>query len=603
MKGYYGVILEVDLTQGKVEKKELPEEDALKFVGGRGLGTKIVWDHLKKPYIDPLSPENPLIFAAGPFSGYPFLSASRVTVVTKSPMTSPVKPPAKTASTIGYSNMGGFFGPAIRFAGYDAIVITGRASSPVYLVIDGDKVDIRDAGRIWSKKASELEELLPLELKGEGFETCYIGPAGENLVRYAAIIHTVGRAAGRAGVGCVMGSKRLKAIAVRGKKLPPVANHKEYLKILEELRKKFASSPSTARWRRYGTAYALLSSSDRGTQAVKNYREGTFLEIDRIGGVAAEEELWVRDTACYACPLGCKKIGVVRTGRYAGTIAEGPEYETGTMLGANLLVSNLDGLMREIADVDDYGLDQISTGNVIGFLMEAYDKGLIDKAFLDGIDLRWGDVEAVLSMIKKIAYREGVGDIAADGLNPLVEKIGEKTAEFAIQVKGHPLAAWNVHTRLTQGLCYATANRGACHLNGHSARSQDFNAFIDSTGICRFASGIYSREGISKALSAITGEAWTIEDCRKTGERIFNLEKCFNYREGFRREDDEIPERFFTEPLTIGPRKGAVIKRDQFKELLDKYYRERGWDVKTTKPSPAKLRALGLDFIIKGLGD
>jgi aldehyde:ferredoxin oxidoreductase len=601
--GYCGKVLEVDLSTGKINKLALSEEDAFNFIGGRGLGIKFLWDRIKEANLDALSPKNPLMFLPGPFSGFPISAASRTCVVTKSALTSSLKSKYRFASTISYSNMGGFFGPEIKFAGYDGIIITGQASSPVYLYIDDDKVEVRDAKRFWGMKINEFDKAIAQEV-GSGFETCYIGPAGENLVRYASILHTPARAAGRGGVGCVMGSKRLKAITIRGKNMPKVAHHKRFLEILEGVRTSILKHQATRQWRRYGTAAALISSSDAGSQAVKNYREGTFLEVDKIGGVATERKLWVRDEACYCCPLACHKVGVVREGPYAGIYHDGPEYETGTMLGANLLVSDLFGLMREIADVDDYGVDQISTGNTIGFLMEAYERGYIDQKFLDDIDLKWGDVEAVLKMIKKIAYREGIGDLASKGVKALAAKIGGDSHKFAIHCKGQELAAWNVHVTPTQALCYVTSNRGACHLNSHSAKEQNIRAIEDSLGYCLFAREGLGEEAIVNLLCAITGYDWTFESGLKTGERIFNLEKCFNFREGFRREDDVLPARFFEEPLTIGPKKGAVLEYKGFRQMMDNYYLERGWDLKTTKPSKERLSSLGLDFAfleVKGL--
>lgn len=601
--GYHGMLLEVDLSKGKTNPLPLSPEDAFNFVGGRGLGIKLLWDRLKKPGINALSPEIPLMFLPGPFSGFPIPASSRTCIVTKSPLTSPLKSKYTHASTVSYANLGGFFGPEIKFTGYDGLIIVGKANSPVYLYIDNDKVEIRDARKFWGMKTNEFDQAIVKELGDRSFETCYIGPAGENLVRFASILHTSARAAGRGGVGCVMGSKNLKAIAIRGTKMPKVADHKGFISLLEEVRNSFKKYSGLERWRRYGTAAALISSSDAGSQAVKNYREGTFLKIDKIGGVAAERNLWVKDTACYCCPLACHKVGVVRSGPYAGVYHDGPEYETGTMLGANLLVSDLNGLMKEIAEVDDYGLDQISTGNVIGLLMEAYEKGYIDQKFLDGIDLKWGDVKAILALIKKIAYREGIGKPASQGAKALASQIGGDSHKFAIHCKGQELAAWNVHVSLTQALCYATSNRGACHLNGHNPGSQNINAIEDSTGHCRFATGGFGKEGIISFLQAISGQTWSSDNYLKTGERIFNLEKCFNFREGFRRRDDVLPARFFEEPLTIGSKKGAVLNYEDFEKVMDNYYSERDWELRTTKPSREKLYSLGLDFAWEEIKD
>ncbi len=417
--GYNGVLLEVDLTAGRTTRIPLSPEDARLYIGGRGLGMKLLAGRLGKPGVDAMSPENPLLFMPGPFSGFPIPSASRTCVVTKSPRTSPLRSKLPKASTVSYANMGGFFGPEIRFAGYDAIVVTGRAAKPVYIHIDDDKVEVRDASKYWGMGTDEFDRRFIEDLGDRRFRTCYIGPSGENLVPYASILNTAARAAGRGGVGGVMGSKNLKAVAVRGTGMPGVADPEKFQSVLAAVRKDFQGSfpegYGVDRWRRYGTAAALLSASANGVMAVKNYSLGTFDDVDTISGVAAEREIWSRDFACYCCPLSCKKAGVVRGGPYAGHVHDGPEYETGGMMGSNLMINDLGALMKAIFEVDDLGLDQISTGNVIGFLMEAYEKKLVDKAFLDGIDLAWGNADAVLAMVRKIARREGVGDLAARG--------------------------------------------------------------------------------------------------------------------------------------------------------------------------------------------
>jgi aldehyde:ferredoxin oxidoreductase len=598
--GYHGVILEVDLTTGKIEERPVPAEDYERFVGGRGLGMKMLWDRVRKPGVDPLSPENPLLFMPGPFSGFPVPASSRTCVVTKSPQTSPVQSPYAKASTVSYANMGGFFGPEIRFAGYDGIVVTGKASYPAALVIEDGKVEIREARKFWGKGTDAFDKAFIAELGDRRFRTCYIGPAGENLVPYACIINTAGRAAGRGGTGCVMGSKNLKAIAVKGSKQPDVGDHKKFLALLEDARRKFNEASSTERWRKYGTAAGLERLSGEGIMAVKNFREGTFTEVEKIGASAAMKKAWIRHFACFCCPLSCKKSGVTIESPYAGLVHDGPEYETGTMLGANLMVSNLEGMLKAIYVSDDYGLDIIACGNVIGFLMEAYEKKYISSQFLDGIDLAWGNVDSTLKMIDKIAKREGIGDLAAQGVKVIAAKVGRDSAKFAMHVKGHELAAHNVHANPPRGLCYATANRGGCHLNGGDVMQQNSSALLDSTGLCRFATGGYGRDLslISDLLSAITGVEWTPDRLTQAGERIFNLEKMFNYREGFRRQDDRLPDRFFEEPLTIGKKKGAVLKRDEFKHMLDQYYQQRGWDLETTCPGTAKLKELGLDFTV-----
>ena len=605
MNGYHGQLLDINLTTGEIQTISIPRKLIETYIGGRGLGMKLLWDRLPRPGVDALSPENPLMFMAGPFSGFPIPSASRVCVVTKSPCTSPVQSDHPHASTVSYSNMGGFFGPEIRFAGYDGIVISGRAAQPVYIVIEDSRVEIRDAGQYWGMNTDALDKSLIRDLKGGRFETAYIGPAGENQVAYASILHTSARAAGR-GVGAVMGSKNLKAIAVRGTGMPPMADFDAFSKALKRARATHTGpldGIKTGLMRKWGTAYGLQSISDDGRMAVKNYREGSFSQVEKINAKVAKKA-WVKDLACYCCPLACKKSGAVKDGPYKTIIHDGPEYETGTMFGANLMISDFGGIMKAIFDGDDLGLDIISTGNVIGFLMEAREKGMISQGELDGIDLRWGNVDAVLEMIQKIARRDGIGDLAARGVKAVSAKLGEESRAFAIHVKGLELAAHNVQANPPRALCYAVANRGGCHLNGDRIEDQNLSAAVDSLGLCAFATDFnqtlvpgIGKDLMAELLTAVTGMDIGTERFLEIGERIFTLEKMFNYREGFRRADDTIPDRFFSDAFTQGPEKGAKLDREAFKETLEEYYREREWDPRTTRPKDAKLRQLGLDFV------
>ncbi|HEN21407.1 MAG TPA: aldehyde:ferredoxin oxidoreductase [Desulfobacteraceae bacterium] len=598
-KGYFGRLLEVNLSTGKIEKTKIADSDIQNYLGGRGLGAKILYDRLK-PGTDPLSPENILMFMTGPFVAYPIPSSSRTCVVTKSPRTSPVEKKYEHSSTLSYANMGGFFGPELKHAGYDGLLVTGKSDKPVYILIEDENVSIEDAGKFWGMKTDEFDKTFHSGL-GEGrYESCYIGPAGENLVPMACIINTAARAAGRGGTGCVMGSKNLKAVAVKGSGIPEVADLKKYNELLGKIRGSFMKKDQgVMNWRYGGTANALASSSRNGTQAVKNYSEGTYSEIEKIGTEANREKIWKRDFACYSCQLACKKSGFAK-GAYGVQVHDGPEYETGTMLGANLMISDLNGLHKLIYDGDDYGIDIISVGNTIGFLMEAMERGHIDAGFLDGIELSWGKVEASLELMRKITYREGVGEIACLGVKELAKIIGKGSEEYAIHVKGHELAAWNVPVNSSSwSITYATSNRGACHMNGGNSSRQDSACLRDSLGACSFASSWY-RDDVHyrHILSAITGLEWTEEEFNKAGARIFTLEKMFNYREGFRRADDTIPEKFFKNEFTYGEHKGAIVMRKEFTQNLDKYYEARGWDKNTSRPEDATLRNLNLDFTI-----
>lgn len=600
IKGYYGIVLEVDLTSETIVKTQILDEYLTEYIGGRGLGARLLVDRMPKPHIDPLSPENVICFMPGPFCGLPIPSSSRTCVVTKSPRTAPINKPSKHASTITYTNMGGFFGPELRFAGYDGLIVKGKSTNLVYIQIDDDKVEIKDASAFAGMGTDDFDKAFHKHLGDFHYESCYIGPSAEKLVPITSVLNTAARAAGRGGAGCVMGSKNLKAIAVRGTKMPNIAHHKEYLKLLDAIRISFSQdTPDRKFWREGGTTNALEESSNGGTMAVKNYAEGSFDLIKNINTATSRKEIWKRDFACYSCQLACKKSGMAK-GAYGGMVHDGPEYETGTMLGANLLIGDLAGLQKLIYVADDYGLDIISVGNIIGFLMEAFDKQLINKTFLDGIDLTWGNVDAALEMLHKIGKAEGIGKLAGKGVQALADEIGQGSHKFAIHVKGHELAAWNVPVAKGWfGISYATANRGACHMNGGNPTAQNESALRDSLGACSFASDWYKDElTYQQFLQAITGQAWTKESFLKAGERIYTLEKLFNRREGFTKTDDILPERFFVDEATTGPAKGIKVGREEFADMLTKYYEERGWDPKTSEPSLEKIKELNLLFMV-----
>ncbi|MBU1368980.1 MAG: aldehyde ferredoxin oxidoreductase family protein [Bacteroidetes bacterium] len=599
-KGINGKILEVNLSTGHIKTVALPESYYTQYFGGRGLGMRLLYDYLPGKGVDALGEDNPLLFVPGMLCGYPLPSASRSCMVTKSPMTSPVNPKHANGSTISYSNMGGFIGPEIKFAGYDAIVFTGVSEAPVYLLVEDDQVSLRPADKFWGMGTDAFDKAIIDELGDRRFETAYIGPGAENGVLFGSVINTAARAAGRGGTGTVMGSKKLKAIAVRGTKMPEIANIAAYNNLLEQIRLSFAAdSESKTDWRYGGTANALQYSSDRGSQAVKNYSEGSFANISKINADAARKSVWKRDFACYACHLACKKSGFAK-GAYGGVVHEGIEYETGTMLGANLLVDDLNALNKMIEIADDYGIDIISLGNVLGFLMECHEKALINLEFLDGIDLKWGDADSVIAMIHKIGKCEGIGKEASKGVKHLASLIGSDSSDFAIHVKGHELAAWNVQGYAkSNGKSYTLANRGACHMNGGEPGRQDQAALRDTIGICSFAASWYRDEMHPRHfIAAVTGTEMSEEQYNQTGERIYNLEKMLNLREGFGRADDVLPERFFKDGHTYGPHKDEVLKKTDFKEMMDSYYAERGWDVATTIPKDEKLNELDLDFVV-----
>lgn len=599
MYGVNGKILEVNLSTGTITKKILDDKYYRQYLGGRGLGMRLLYDYIPHAGLDANDPSNPLMFMPGFFCGFPFPSMSRSCMVTKSPITAPKHKKYPNASTVSYSNMGGFIGPEIKYAGYDGIVFIGQSKQPVYLFVEDELVELRDASKFWGMGTNVFDMAIIDEVGDRRFESAYIGSGAEKGVRFGSVINTAARAAGRGGTGYVMGTKKLKAIVVRGSGMPDVFDHAAYLSLLDKSRLAFgAESEPKTNWRYGGTANALQFSSDRGSQAVKNYSEGTFAGIENINAHAARKQVWKRDFACFSCQLACKKSGFAK-GAYGGVVHEGIEYETGTMLGANLLIDNLNGLHTLIETADDYGIDIITLGNVIGFLMECYEKKFIDAAYLDGINLVWGDVDAALQMVHKIGKFEGVGVKAARGVKFLADDIGQGSADFAIHVKGHELAAWNVQGYAKSfGISYTTANRGACHMTGGEINGQHQSALRDTLGACSFASSWYKGDlQYRHFIQVLTGIEVSENEFNLIGERVFNLERMLNCREGFIREDDMLPERFFKDAYTSGPQQGVMLDRDAFNAIMDDYYTKRGWDLKTAIPETATLEKLDLAFV------
>lgn len=595
--GYMEKMLEIDLTTGNIKTTDTHMKYAKTFIGGRGLGGRLLWDMLKDkdPGLDPTSPDNPLMFLTGPMTGTPLPAPSRITVYTKSGNTKPLNSPYEHASTVAWSCAGGMFAPELKFAGYDGVIITGKANSPVYIVIDNDQVEIRDAKHLWGQGTNKTDKMLREEL-GPDFKHMYIGPAGENGVYYAGIITESSRAAGRSGVGRVMGSKNLKAIAVRGDQIVPV-DHKKVQEARVFLMDLIKNWSAYEQWRRWGTAAMLTQSGQVGTQITKNYQEGTYEHTRKINAVAADNSFWVRHRACYQCPIRCMKIGCIPEGPYQGTIAEGPEYETGTLHGSNLYAQDLYGMMASIEKADDLGFDSISVGNVIAWAMECYEKGILTKADLGGLDLTWGNMDAAIKLQEMICRGEGIGKTLAKGVMRAAEEVGKGSEELAMHVKGSELAAWGIRANHGFGVVYGTSTRGACHQVGPSVLVQHERSLCDTIVACRFVYYGLGSDPLREAFNAVTNFNFSKEEFLQVGERLWNQEKVFNAREGFRREDDYVPKRFQT-PLTYGPKAGAVLTAEDQEKILDDYYTERGWDLKTSFPKEGKLKELGLDDLV-----
>ncbi len=596
--GYAGKILEVDLTSRKVQKTSTEKYlNVQLFVGGKGLGALALWKELK-PHTDPFSPKNILVFSTGPLTGT-LCPSTRMCIITKSPLT----------NTFCDSHVGGHLGPEIKFAGYDAIIARGKSEDPVYLWINNEEVEICDAKHLWGQDTFHTEERIRKEGKDSTIRVACIGPAGEHLVKFALVNTERYRQAGRGGVGAVMGSKNLKALAVKGFGQIRIHNLEAFTQVAKETREAVLENKTIRARRRWGTTRSVLYASDRDLFPTRNFSEATFEEAENLSAEVFEKRFWVKHKACYGCPVNCGKLGVVRSGVYAGTVVEGAEYETATLLGANCGISDHEAVAHANMLCDKLGLDTISTGNVIAFAMECYEKGLLTRKETDGLQLNFGNQEALTRVIPKIANREGVGNLLADGVKTLSERLGEKTRDFAMHVKGLELPGWGIRAAPGMGLAYATADRGGCHMRAWTTSheisgivevvkaQQDYYAACDCLVACQFVKDVVGKERYVQMLNTATGMKMSVDEFVKVGERIWNLARMFNMRVGFSRKDDTLPKRILTEPLPSGIAKGQRLTQTQLKQMLDDYYKLRGWNIQTGKPSKEKLRELELNFV------
>jgi len=621
--GYVGKYLRVDLTTGKIKETPLPEEMARDFLGGNGFGTKILWDEVG-PDVDPLSPENRLIFAAGPLTGTVFPTAGRLEVITKSPLT----------GIYGDANSGGHFTPELKYSGYDMIIFQGRSEKPVYLRLQNNHAELVDATYLWGKGTHETETLIRQKHGDNKIQVASIGQAGENLVRYAAIM-THGCAAARAGVGCVMGSKRLKAVAAHGDLKVPIARQDEFLKTCIDSQREILKNQYTPGVTRYGTPQLSTLMSEVGRFPTKNFQMGHFPYVEEISAEEIEKNHFVRRIACFACPIACHHIVEVKDGKYK-SVDLVTEYETINALGARVWNRNMPSIVKGGFLCDDYGLDTISTGCVIAFAMELYEKGIITEKDTD-LDLTWGNPDTVIEAIHRIAHRKEIGRILAEGVRKAASIIGKGSEYYAMHIKGQEMSAQDGRSQQSMGLAQATASRGADHLKGFPTidetgypneavqrygqqympeiidgiqtkykamvvkDGEEFGAIVDSTGLCKFGTffppALYW-EHIAKALSLITGMDLDVAGLKQIGERIVNLQRMYNVRHGISRKDDAQPQRLLKEPSPSGRAKGHVVYLDK---MLDEYYELRGWEKTTGLPAEKKLNDLRLEYTVTEL--
>jgi aldehyde:ferredoxin oxidoreductase len=617
----------IDLSTGEIHASPIPIELRKLYLGGRGLDMYLLYNHLE-PSVDPLGPDNVLTVSAGLLVGTLASASARTHIGAKSPLT----------GFVGSSNMGGFFAPELRWAGFDHLVIRGKANGPVYLWIHDGEIDIRDASHLWGEDIPTTQELIQEELRDPEIKACCIGLAGENLVRFANVMTGVKNAAGRTGMGAVMGSKNLKAIAVRGTMDLAIRFPEEALEYNAKLIEHIGSTKFAQIMQKWGTMFIYGVTNTTGLVRVRNFQ----LNQQVGGNIEAEhiEDYALGTEGCYGCIIGCRHKYLIRDGPYAGTYAEGPEYTSQGAFGMEVGCNNFETVLIGNHLVNKYGLDTLETGSMMGWAMELYEKGILTDADTDGLKLEWGNDEAVLELVKCIAERRGLGDTLADGPLRAAERIGQDSLKYCIHVKGMS----NLHSdeRPTPSLALgiATASRGSDHLRSRPAidlyhlpehllrkiyggpkpydgpLSSDYTTYegkarmvlwqemlyeaVDCTGICKFHSiflspNLIGFEELSNLIYYNTGLELTPQEIWEVADRAYAVERLFNIREGLTRSDDWLPDRYFDEPTPIGLPivRGKHLDRDRFRQLLDEYYELHGWD-QDGVPTPETLKELGL---------
>lgn len=621
-------VLYVDLSAQTASTEILPSQYFYLYLGGRGLNAKILYEGVPKD-ADPLGPDNLLIFGVGKFIGTPVPTAGQLTITAKSPAT-------------GFyfkSNVGGTWAKALRRAGWDALVVSGVSECPVYLCIDDEHVSFHDASSLWGKSVRETSKELHRELGGRGLDIATIGPAGENLVNFACIMTSMYHAAGRGGLGAVMGAKRLKAVAVRGSGSTPIENAWELETAIQKILDKIQHSKKANLYLKYGTAATIEYVNESWALPVKNFQKSHLEEGHKLSGTYLVEKGYMhKGGACSACPMACHKFSVVRSGKYQG-FSGGPEYETLAALGAGCGTTDAEAVLKANELCNDLGLDTISTGGAIQWLMESVERGVVPRDIAGDLDLNWGSGEAITTLVNWIAHREGAGDLLAKGTQEAAKEIGGESWKWAVQA--HGLEQSRIDTRVAKGyaLAFAVNPRGPDHLHaqpmaehGHFPEArrlvekllgsdrycnpsttegkpelvrwhEDMFAVTDSLGICSFAtttSYIIDTTSLLELLKSSLGADFTETDLLRVGQRIVVLERCFNLREG-RNRQDILPWRIMHEPVAEGPLKGNITSPDQLKGMLARYYELHGYDPRTGHPTGETLSSLGLVGSVKGI--
>ena len=588
--GFANKLAHVDLSAGKVEFKPIPEDWARKYIGGRGLGVKYVFEN--GPKVDPLSPDNLLCFMNGPMTGTEANMSGRLAVVTKSPLT----------GTVTDSHHGGWSAARIRWAGFDGLVMKGKAAKPSYIYIHDGKVEILDASEVWGKGIHATVKFFQQKYGEKDLSVIAIGPAGEKLSRFACWVNENDRASGRGGTGCVGGSKNLKAIVVKAEKNIPrahdldkwkVAHAKALAEIMDE---RVVTAPRKGGLSVYGTNVLMNLTNPIGAMPTNNSQTTFFENHEKISGEYVKEHILVEDPTCHACPVACKKEVEIKEGPFKGLRMESVEYEPAWAFGANCGNDDINSVAKLIDQCNDYGLDAIEMGNVLSMYMEATQRG-----YTNGTGgLKWGDYMSMVATVEKTGKREGVGDMLAEGTERAAKKFGHP--EISMTVKGLSIPAYDPRGLKGMGIAYATSNRGACHLRGYTPAAevvgnvlgpatvtdplawkgkgelavifQNVHAVTDCLDVCKFATFAESMDTFAAQYTAITGVEMTGGELVKAGERVYNLERYYNNQAGFREGSDYLPARFLKEPSTMKGSKGHVC---ELPEMLEEYYKARGW--------------------------
>ena len=599
--GYANRIARIDLTNGEVKYEEVNEEIARKYIGGRGMGVKFLLDN--GPQVEPLSPDNIMCVMVGPLTGTEVRMSGRLCVVTKSPLT----------GTCADSHMGGWTGAKVKWAGFDGLVFKGKAEKPTYAYVEDGKVTLHDASELWGKGVHETVKLMR-EKHGEEAAVMAIGPAGENLVRFACWMNADNRASGRCGTGAVAGSKNLKCIVIKGdsKNMPkptdPEALKKANRAALEHINDPaMVTAPEVGALSVHGTTVLMNLVNEVSGLPARNAQRSDFPQADDISGETIKDTILVKTPTCHACPVACKREVEITKGKYKGLHMESVEYEPAWAFGANCDNNDLNAIAAMIDRCNDFGLDTIETGDALAMAMEATQKGLVDG-------LEWGDTDAMMELIHKIAFREGLGDDLADGMDPCSKKWGNP--DIAMTVKGQSIPAYDPRAIKGMGIGYATSNRGACHLRGYTPASEivgnvlgqvtstdpmawegkgelimifeNVYGFTDSLDVCKFGTFVIPLDVYAALYSGITGVPLDAGGLMKIGERVYNLERYYNNLNGFREGSDYLPKRFLEEPGT-GAAEGSVCELDK---MLKEYYELRGWENGVVPEG--KLRELGI---------